>query len=108
MAEANVYCQREEKLFVSTEGSEISQNLIETGSGIEATAVDDAGAHRLGQTVEGFGGHALVLRAPLDFRARVATFHPMAKGLEALAARLRNAFDPQGVLNPNRLSREPR
>src|SRR3989337_2152618 len=41
MAEANSYCQREEKLFVSTEGSNIEQALVETGCGLEATAVDE-------------------------------------------------------------------
>jgi TldD protein len=40
-AEANVYCQREEKLFASSEGAVIEQVLIETGCGIEATAVDE-------------------------------------------------------------------
>ena len=46
MAEANSYCQREEKLFVSTEGSDIEQTLIETGCGIEATAVDEGEVQR--------------------------------------------------------------
>ena len=46
MAEANSYCQRDEKLFVSSEGSEIQQTLIETGCGIEATAVDEGEVQR--------------------------------------------------------------
>jgi TldD protein len=46
MAEANSYCQREEKLFVSTEGSEIQQVLYETGCGLEATAVDEGEVQR--------------------------------------------------------------
>ncbi len=46
MAEANSYCQRDEKFFVSTEGSEIQQTLIETGCGIEATAVDEGEVQR--------------------------------------------------------------
>ncbi len=46
MAEANSYCQRDEKLFVSTEGSDIEQTLIETGCGIEATAVDEGEVQR--------------------------------------------------------------
>jgi TldD protein len=46
MAEGNVYCQRDEKLFVSTEGSEIQQTLVETGCGIEATAVDEGEVQR--------------------------------------------------------------
>ena len=40
-AEGNVYCQREDKIFASTEGAYIEQELYETGCGIEATAVDE-------------------------------------------------------------------
>jgi TldD protein len=40
-AESNVYCQREDKVFASTEGAYIEQELYETGCGIEATAVDE-------------------------------------------------------------------
>ncbi len=46
MAEATSYCQRDEKLFVSTEGSEIQQTLVETGCGVEATAVDEGEVQR--------------------------------------------------------------
>jgi TldD protein len=46
MAEANTYCQRDEKLFISTEGSDIQQVLVETGCGIEATAVDEGEVQR--------------------------------------------------------------
>ena len=40
-AEASVYCQREDKVFASTEGAYIEQELYETGCGLEATAVDE-------------------------------------------------------------------
>jgi TldD protein len=46
MAEGNVYSQRDEKLFMSSEGSEINQTLVETGCGIEATAVDEGEVQR--------------------------------------------------------------
>src|SRR3972149_3877007 len=46
MAESNIYCQRDEKLFVSSEGSEIQQTLGETGWGIEAAAGDEGGGER--------------------------------------------------------------
>ena len=36
-AEGNIYCQREDKAFASTEGAYIEQELVETGCGIEAT-----------------------------------------------------------------------
>lgn len=38
----SIGCQREEKTFMSTEGSFIEQTLTETGCGIEATAVSDS------------------------------------------------------------------
>lgn len=41
MAESNVYYQRENKTFASTEGSYVEQELVETGCGIEATAVGE-------------------------------------------------------------------
>ncbi|MGD0765650.1 MAG: TldD/PmbA family protein [Dehalococcoidia bacterium] len=41
MAESNVYYQRESKTFGSSEGSFIEQELLETGCGIEATAVGE-------------------------------------------------------------------
>jgi len=41
VAESNVYYQREKKLFGSSEGSLIEQELLETGCGIEATAANE-------------------------------------------------------------------
>jgi TldD protein len=40
-AEASIYAQREDKIFASSEGAYIEQELYETGCGIEATAVDE-------------------------------------------------------------------
>ena len=40
-AEGNIYCQREDKVFASSEGAYIEQELYETGCGLEATAVDE-------------------------------------------------------------------
>ena len=40
-AEGNLYWQREDKYFASTEGAYVEQELYETGCGIEATAVDE-------------------------------------------------------------------
>ena len=94
---------------VAAAAPEGSRAYLDWGGGlvmVETPAVGDAGAAKLRASVEMYGGHAMLLRAPVDIRANVATFHPMATGLEALARRLRNAFDPEGVLNPNRMSRE--
>lgn len=47
-----------------------------------------------------FSGHATLLRASAETRARIAPFQPEASPLAALAAGLRARFDPRGILNP--------
>ena len=45
-------------------------------------------------------GHATLVRASAETRARIATFQPEPPALAALAAGLRAQFDPRGILNP--------
>jgi glycolate oxidase FAD binding subunit len=49
------------------------------------------------------GGHATLMRASEETRERVSVFEPEAPSLASLARRLRDAFDPKGVLNPQRI-----
>jgi glycolate oxidase FAD binding subunit len=49
------------------------------------------------------GGHATLYRAPQALRAAVDVFHPQPEPVAALTRRLKAAFDPHGVLNPNRM-----
>ncbi len=49
------------------------------------------------------GGHATLIRAPEDLRARVPVFQPQEEGLAALTARVKNSFDPRRILNPGRI-----
>ena len=44
-------------------------------------------------------GHAFLLRASSDLRARVETFQPLTPLLVNLTARVKRAFDPHGILN---------
>ncbi|HWJ68661.1 MAG TPA: glycolate oxidase subunit GlcE [Sphingobium sp.] len=48
------------------------------------------------------GGHAALVRAPADLRARVPALHPRAPGVAALETRVRRAFDPDGVFETDR------
>lgn len=48
------------------------------------------------------GGHAMLVRAPAAVRARVPALHPEARGIAALSARVRAAFDPLGVFETGR------
>jgi glycolate oxidase FAD binding subunit len=47
-----------------------------------------------------FSGHATLIRAAPETRARLSAFHPEPKAVAALSAGLRARFDPRGILNP--------
>ena len=49
------------------------------------------------------GGHATLVRAAPSIRARVPVFEPQAPALAALSNRLKENFDPRGILNPGRM-----
>ncbi|MDJ0894718.1 MAG: FAD-binding protein [Alphaproteobacteria bacterium] len=51
----------------------------------------------------GVSGHALLVRAPAAVRAVVSAFQPQDPATAALTARLKESFDPKGVLNPGRM-----
>jgi len=47
-----------------------------------------------------FGGHASVIRASAETKARLGVFQPEPAGVAALSAGLKAKFDPRGILNP--------
>ena len=49
------------------------------------------------------GGHATLVRAPASVRAATAVFQPQPCPLAALSRRLKEQFDPKGVLNPGKM-----
>jgi glycolate oxidase FAD binding subunit len=48
-------------------------------------------------------GHALLVRASASARASAASFEPLEPTLGALVRRLKEGFDPKGILNPGRM-----
>ena len=53
------------------------------------------------------GGHATLVRAPEELKAGVPVFHPQPASREAITRRIREGFDPSGILNPGRMMRDP-
>jgi glycolate oxidase FAD binding subunit len=53
--------------------------------------------------VKSAGGHATLIRAPASVRAAVDVFEPQSAALRALNKRVKEGFDPKGVLNPGRM-----
>ncbi len=65
----------------------------------------DAGAVDIRRTLAEFGGHATLIRAQDATRAGIDVFHPLDPSIATLSAKLKNAFDPTGILNPGRMYR---
>lgn len=57
----------------------------------------------LHQAVGRIGGHATLVRAPLEARSALNVFQPQEPGLAALTARVKESFDPLRILNPGRM-----
>ncbi len=60
-------------------------------------------AHAIRKAVGECGGHATLIRAPASLRARINVFQPQTRPLAALSRRLKQGFDPNGILNPGRM-----
>jgi glycolate oxidase FAD binding subunit len=65
-----------------------------------------AAAIRAAIAAAGAGGHATLVRGDAELRARVPVFQPQPAPLAALSARVKEQFDPKGVLNPGRMVAE--
>jgi glycolate oxidase FAD binding subunit len=64
---------------------------------------DDAGSSIVRPAVAVSGGHATLIRAPASVRATVAVFEQPDAVTTALSKRIKQNFDPKGVLNPGRM-----
>jgi glycolate oxidase FAD binding subunit len=64
---------------------------------------DDAGSDLVRPAVGRAGGHATLIRGPAAIRAKVPVFDPQTEGVAALTRRVKDSFDPKGILNPGRM-----
>jgi glycolate oxidase FAD binding subunit len=70
---------------------------------IATPAAADAAAGLVRAAVNELGGHATLIRGPAQLRATLDVFEPQEAGLAALTKRVKESFDPKGVLNPGRM-----
>ena len=96
-------------------GAQVGENLatalggeyfLDWGGGLVWLAVpeaDEGGNETIRAAVAGPGGHATLIRAPAELRGAIPVFQPQDPGLTRLGQRLKEGFDPLGVLNPGRM-----
>jgi glycolate oxidase FAD binding subunit len=75
--------------------------LVDWGGGLLFAGFERADASRVRGAFA--TGHATLLKAPVAVRAVTSVFQPQPAAVAALAARVREAFDPRGILNPGRM-----
>lgn len=63
----------------------------------------DAGATEVRRAIAEFGGHATLIRADASLRASIDVFQPLSPTVAALTRKLKQNFDPSGILNPGRM-----
>ncbi len=97
------------------EGARVSAEILESlpgraffdwGGGLvwlSLSTLEDAGHECVRGALGSSSGHATLVRAGPEVRARVPVFQPQPAPLEALAARIKEAFDPGRILNPGRM-----
>jgi glycolate oxidase FAD binding subunit len=64
---------------------------------------DEPDAVSIRSAVKSIGGHATLVRASASLRASLDVFEPEATGLATLSKRVKEGFDPKGVLNHGRM-----
>lgn len=80
--------------------------FLDWGGGLVWLALDpvpDAGHEAVRGAFADVGGHATLVRAEASVRAQVPVFQPQPGPLGAVTARMKESFDPKGVLNPGRM-----
>ncbi len=81
--------------------------LFDWGGGLIWAGVNDqktAGAEIIRSIVGQYGGHATLVRAPDALRLAISPFQPQTGRIKELSAAIRQKFDPDGILNPGRMS----
>jgi glycolate oxidase FAD binding subunit len=83
-----------------------AQMFYDWGGGLIWVAMpygDEPDAAHIREAVAAVGGHATLVRAPASVRASADVFQPQDAALAALGKRVKESFDPKGVLNPGRM-----
>jgi len=87
-------------------GNVDGQAYYDWGGGLVWLALNEsesAGHRTVREAVTRSGGHATLVRAIAETRAQVPVFHPQPAPLAELTRRVKEGFDPNGVLNPGRM-----
>ena len=70
---------------------------------LQANETDYASQDSVRQSVAKVGGHATLVRASDELRASANVFQPLGSYMAGITKRVKDGFDPEGILNPGRM-----
>ena len=70
---------------------------------LEVPESSDVSASDIRRSLAHLGGHATLIRADPDVRSRTEVFHPIPGALGKLTKGIKRSFDPNHILNPERM-----
>ena len=83
-----------------------ARGWLDWGGGLlwlSVAGIDDSGASVIRDLVGRAGGQAMLLRSNRERRQNIGPFQPESEGVARLTRRIKEAFDPSGILNPGRM-----
>ncbi len=94
--------------FVARLGANALAHFYDWGGGLVwlASEPTQGAAAALRAALEPLGGHATLVRAPDELRARIDVFEPLSPPLARLTKNVKASFDPDGVFNFGRMRAE--
>jgi glycolate oxidase FAD binding subunit len=83
----------------------LQNHFFDWGGGLVwlATGIEDIESGAVHAAAARARGHATLVRAADDIRARAGVFQPQARALMELSLRVKTSFDPDRILNPGRM-----
>ena len=91
--------------FLARLGGAARDSFFDWGGGLVWLSTDptDAAAHAVREAVAALGGHATLIRAPEEMRARLDVFEPLSPILARLTRGVKASLDSQGLFNAGRM-----
>jgi glycolate oxidase FAD binding subunit len=91
--------------FIARLGAVARDSFLDWGGGLVWLSTDptEGAAIAVRAAVAALGGHATLIRAPDDLRARIDVFEPLTTALARLTRGVKASLDPQGLFNAGRM-----
>mgnify|MGYP006132168131 FL=1 len=98
-----------------TEGANVARRILENCEAdvmydwagglvwLQVNETDYASQDSVRQSVAEAGGHATLVRASDELRASANVFQPLDSYMAGITKRIKDGFDPKGILNPGRM-----